>query len=248
MKVAVVGKGGVGKTTVSAVLARSLGQRGLSVIALDCDTNPNLGVSLGVGEIETERLTTLRQQVDEGAAEHARSWDEIIDRFGSDAPDGVRLGVVNRIEHPEPSCPCCGVSPERLLSQADAGTSIVVGDFEAGLGVFARVAEEQIDTTIVVVEPTPRALDVGLRALDVARERQRGRLVIVANKVTGPDDVDTIRLAMAASDGTLPEIVVVPFSDAVVHADRQGVSVFDIADHETVVTPLRDLSLTLVST
>ena len=105
MKIAVVGKGGSGKTTTSAVIARSLARSGRDVVALDCDTNPNLGLSLGVGDHETERLATLRQQVDGGESEHAPSWDAILDRYGTDAPDGVRLSVVTRIENPEPDCP-----------------------------------------------------------------------------------------------------------------------------------------------
>ncbi len=102
MKIAVVGKGGSGKTTTSAVLARTLARRGLDVVALDCDTNPNLGISLGVGDLETERLLSLREQLDDGDIEHAASWNEILDRFGVEGPDGVRLGVITRIENPEP--------------------------------------------------------------------------------------------------------------------------------------------------
>ncbi len=102
MKVAVVGKGGSGKTSVSAVLARSLARSGRDVIGLDCDTNPNLGLSLGVGDDETERLLSLRDQIDEGQREHAHTWDDILDAYGTDAPDGVRLTVVNRIDNPEP--------------------------------------------------------------------------------------------------------------------------------------------------
>jgi len=104
MKVAVVGKGGSGKTTTSAIVARTLGRRGLPVVALDCDSNPNLGISLGVGDDETERLASMRQALDEGEEEHAPGWDELIARFGSDAPDNVRLAVVSRIENPEPGC------------------------------------------------------------------------------------------------------------------------------------------------
>ena len=102
MKIAVVGKGGSGKTTTSAVLARAIGRQGHPVVALDCDTNPNLGLSLGVGDLETERLSTLRDQIDEGEGEHAVTWSDILDRYGSDAPDGVRLSVITRIENPEP--------------------------------------------------------------------------------------------------------------------------------------------------
>jgi len=100
--VAVVGKGGSGKTTTAAILARTLARRGLSVVALDCDSNPNLGISLGLGEDETERLTAMRQALDEGEEEHAPTWQELIERFGSDAPDGVRLAVVTAIQNPEP--------------------------------------------------------------------------------------------------------------------------------------------------
>ncbi len=102
MKLAVVGKGGSGKTTTSAVVARTLARQGLPVVALDCDSNPNLGISLGVGDLETENLASMREALDEGQEEHAPGWDELLDRFGSDAPDGVRLAVVSRIENPEP--------------------------------------------------------------------------------------------------------------------------------------------------
>ncbi len=102
MKIAVVGKGGSGKTTTSAVLARTLARCGQTVVALDCDTNPNLGLSLGVGDTETERLQTLREEIDEGESEHAVDWDQILERCGTDAPDGVRLSVITRIENPEP--------------------------------------------------------------------------------------------------------------------------------------------------
>lgn len=105
MKIAVVGKGGSGKTTTSATVARALSRTGSRVVALDCDANANLGISLGVGEDETERLISMRQAVDEGTEDHADEVDELLDRFGSNAPDGVRLAVVHRIQNPQSGCP-----------------------------------------------------------------------------------------------------------------------------------------------
>ncbi|MBA2751108.1 MAG: AAA family ATPase [Actinobacteria bacterium] len=104
MKLAVVGKGGSGKTTTSAVVARTLARQGLSVVALDCDSNPNLGISLGLGDEETGRLVSMRESLDDEGEEgaHAPTWETLIDRFGSDAPDGVRLAVVSRIDNPAP--------------------------------------------------------------------------------------------------------------------------------------------------
>lgn len=102
MKLAVVGKGGAGKTTTSSVVARRLARNGLAVVALDCDSNPNLGISLGVGDAETERLISMRQALDEGEEQHAPTWETLLSRYGSDGPDGVRLAVVARIDNPDP--------------------------------------------------------------------------------------------------------------------------------------------------
>jgi CO dehydrogenase nickel-insertion accessory protein CooC1 len=105
VKIAVVGKGGSGKTTTSAVLARTFARHGHETLALDCDTNPNLGISLGLGEEVTERLVTVRDAVDAGEEDHAVSPDDLVERFGAPAPDGVRLAVVSAIQNPEPGCP-----------------------------------------------------------------------------------------------------------------------------------------------
>lgn len=102
MKVALVGKGGSGKTTVAGVLARSLAQAGREVVALDCDANPNLGISLGLGTEATERLAAIRQALEEGNVEHAPEAEELLARFGALGPDGVRLAVVTRIDKPKP--------------------------------------------------------------------------------------------------------------------------------------------------
>ena len=102
MKLAVLGKGGSGKTTVAGVLARSLARDGWEVIALDCDANPNLGISLGLGADATEQLAGIRQSLDDGGVEHAPSVEELLARFGAPGPDGVRLAVVTKIDRPDP--------------------------------------------------------------------------------------------------------------------------------------------------
>lgn len=102
MKIALVGKGGTGKTTAAAIIARTFARQGLEVVALDCDANPNLGLSLGLGPAETERLIGLRQALDENEAEHAPSAVELLARFGTAAPDSVRLAVATTIDRPQP--------------------------------------------------------------------------------------------------------------------------------------------------
>lgn len=97
MKIAVVGKGGVGKTTVSGTVARALSRAGRPVVAVDADTNPMLAMSLGLGPDIAESLVPLSQSVDKRAFEHEHSARGIIDSFGIDAPDGVRLLVALRL-------------------------------------------------------------------------------------------------------------------------------------------------------
>ena len=102
MKIAVAGKGGSGKTTVAGTVARALAQAGHEVIALDCDTNPMLGMSLGVGAEETDRLVAARQALEAGELDHQPNAAGIVATFGTEAPDGVRLVVVTRIDAADP--------------------------------------------------------------------------------------------------------------------------------------------------
>lgn len=102
MRIAVAGKGGAGKTTVAGTVARALARAGHDVLALDADSNPMLGVSLGVGPEESDRLVAVRQALDAGTVDHEPTAEGIVRTFGSDAPDGVRLVVVSRVDSAEP--------------------------------------------------------------------------------------------------------------------------------------------------
>jgi CO dehydrogenase maturation factor len=236
MKVAVVGKGGSGKTTTSAVVARTLARSGLPTLALDCDTNPNLGLSLGLGEEATERLIGVRQAVDVGEEDHARSTAELVDRFGVEGPDGVRLVVVSAIENPEPGCPCCGISPERLLAGMSDVQGAVIADFEAGLGTVMRMGDQPVDVVVIVVEPTAKSLEVARRAADLVQQRQLGRVIVVANRTQDADDLARIRAALPGF-----EVMAVPDEPAIISAERRGESPLDSAPDAEGVRALVEL-------
>ena len=216
MKIVVAGKGGVGKTTVAGTLARALGRAGHRVIALDADANPMLGISLGIGPEQTELLVGVRQGLDSGETEHERSTDGFVERFGRDAPDGVRLVVASRIERPDPGCPCCGVSPERLLRELEEDDVVVVGDLEAGVGTVLRLQEGDADVIVVVAQPSAKALQVARRAMELAAGKA-SRIVVVANRVRDDADLAVIRAAAGPR-----ELVVVPDDAAIAQADRDG--------------------------
>lgn len=263
MKIGVIGKGGSGKTTVSGVLARSLARQGWEVVAIDCDSNPNLGISLGLGLDQTQELAAIRQALDEGTEEHAPTAEEVLQKFGSVGPDRVRVAVVTRIDKPSGGCPCCGISPEQLLAELEAGElpapngngapapatvaqngsapvragRVLIADMEAGLGTIGRMREGSLDVAILVTEPTPKAIEVVRRAAEmVVEHRIATRTVILANKVRDESDVErvsSVMLAVKGLDGV--EVIVVPEDLDVLAADAQGVSPIDHAPSSPAV-------------
>jgi len=223
MKILVSGKGGVGKTTVSGTLARAFAQAGHPVLALDADTNPMLGVSLGLGPEQTDLLVAVREGLETGETEHERSLDGFVERFGRDAPDGVRLVLASRIDRPDPGCRCCGVSAEQLIAELDGEGRIVIGDLEAGVGTVLRLETGQADVVVVVAQPTAKSLDVARRAIDLAEDRG-ARVVVVANRVRDESDLAAIEAAV----GSDRELVVIPEDPAIAAADRDGLAPIDV--------------------
>jgi CO dehydrogenase maturation factor len=228
MKIAVSGKGGAGKTTISGTIARSLARSGLDVTAIDADVNPMLGISLGLGMDGTERLAGIRQELSEGHADHehdhAHTIDELVERFGEDAPDGVRVVVASRVDMPDHGCLCCGVSADRLLREIEGTGRTVLGDLEAGVGVLSRMEPGNLDVVLVVANPTPKSIEVARRAVETCAARDI-RVLVVANRVADDDDLDAIRAVLGEH-----EIVVVPEDDVIRRADAEGIAAIDLDD------------------
>ena len=236
MKIVVAGKGGVGKTTVSGTIARALARSGHDVLALDADTNPMLGVSLGVGPEETDLLVAVRQGLETGETEHEQSTDGFVERFGRDAPDGVRLVVASRIERANPGCMCCGVSPEGLLTELDSAGKIIIGDLEAGIGTVMRLQEGHADVVLVVAQPTAKSLNIARRAVELTDDRG-GRVIVVANRVRDDEDLAVIREAVGDC-----EMVIVPDEPAIALADRDGRAAIDVDEDAPGVRVLIELA------
>jgi len=221
MKIAVAGKGGVGKTTVSGTVARALARSGHRVLALDGDLNPMLGVSLGVGGEQTELIVAARQAVAAGEEEHAPTIEEIVQRFGADAPDGVRMVIASRVEFMDPGCMCCGVNPVNLVRQLEHGDRTVVCDLEAGLGTVDRIEEGVLDVLLVVTNPTGKSLEVARRAIEAASAV--ADIVVVANRVSGEADLELMREVLGDR-----ELFVIPEDAVIAAADREGIAPIDL--------------------
>jgi CO dehydrogenase nickel-insertion accessory protein CooC1 len=110
-----------------------------------------------------------------------------------------------------------------LLGTVEPEPVVVVADLEAGIGTLMRLSEGAVDVVLVVVEPVPKSIEVGRRALAACIEKNVGRVLIVANRVRDANDLAAVRAAFP--DG---EIAVVPHDLAIVEADRIGVAPIDL--------------------
>ena len=225
MKIAVAGKGGAGKTTISGTIARALARSGHDVMAIDADVNPMLGISLGLGMDGTERLAGIRQELSDSRADdaiHEHTVEGLIERFGEDAPDGVRVVVASRVDMPDHGCLCCGVSADRLLREMEGGGRTVLGDLEAGIGVLTRMETGSLDVVLVVANPTPKSIEVARRAVEAAASREI-KVLVVANRVASDDDLEAIRSVLGDS-----EMAIVPEDPAIARADAEGIAPIDL--------------------
>ncbi len=118
---------------------------------------------------------------------------------------------------------------------------IVVADFEAGVGTLTRLGEENVDTVVIVVEATPKSLEVGARAAALAQEKTVGRIVVVANRIRGQEDLETVKAAFPGL-----EVVGVPHDPKIVEADRKGVAPIDLDPDAPAVKALVGLASTLL--
>jgi CO dehydrogenase maturation factor len=124
-----------------------------------------------------------------------------------------------------------------LLGSGEFGDSVVIADFEAGIGTITRLGNEKVDVVLVIVEPTPKSLEVGTRAADLAQEKMIGRVIVVASRIRNQDDIDIVQK-------NFPEYEVVPIPDdpSIVLADRQGISPLDLPNPGPAVAALSALA------
>ena len=222
MKIGVVGKGGVGKTTVSALLGRSLAERGRRVLAVDTDSNPNLGLSLGLDAVQTEALPTVPRSIVVGTRGDL-TVAELMADYAADTPSGVAVMSALRVTEAAAGCTCGGHATVRsLLGEAlETETDDTVVDMEAGIEHLSRSGGTlaHADVLVLVMEPSLKAVITARRTIALARELGIGAWLGVGNKVA--DDQQDL-LARLCTDNDVPLDVVIPASRAVIAADRMG--------------------------
>ncbi len=231
-RIVVVGKGGVGKSTLTALLARLLARQGRSVTAVDADEQRNLAATLGV-ELDTaasivpvaenadyvEEKTGARPGAGAGGMLRLNpDTSDLVERVSVPAPDGVRLVVMGGVRRAGGGCLC----PETaLIAAAVAGMhlhheDVVVMDTHAGVEHFGRALARGFDAGVVVVEPSFNAVQVGMDSARLASELGIDTLHLVVNRTRSDGDVCRV-LAHVDHLGGFPfaAVTALPFDPSV---------------------------------
>jgi len=236
MKIAVTGKGGVGKSTVAGMLARALSEDGWKVLAIDADPDANLASAIGVPAerfAELVPISAMKELAMErtGATPGGGSFfilnpkvDDIPDRFAVEH-EGIKLLAMGTIEHAGAGCVC----PEHALVRTlmhhvlTRRHEAVLLDMEAGLEHFGRGTVEAVDLLVIVIEPGMRSVSTGAQIERLATELGIKRIGYVANKISSAEDEAFIAEQMTGRD----VLLIAPFDREIQLADQAGMSCYD---------------------
>jgi CO dehydrogenase maturation factor len=237
MKLAITGKGGVGKTTLSALLAQTYADQGRDVLAVDADPSPCLAGALGfppeirahlhpIAEMDEliEERTGAKPGTVGGFFTLNPRVDDIPERF-SVQHRGVRLLEMGSVELGGSGCIC----PEsamlktlftHLLFRKD---DLLLLDMYAGVEHLGRATVDFVDAMLVVVEPTRRSLGTATQIKKLANDIGLMRLYLVGNKVRNEDEMEFLE----SETPGIPLLGCLPADLKVQEADRLGIPVYD---------------------
>ena len=237
MKVAITGKGGVGKTTLASTLARLYADEGRTVLAADVDPDANLGLALGLSQEEVDAIvpiSKMRTLVEERTGANEANKFFKLNPYVADIPEkyakdinGVKLLVMGTVDVGGSGCVC----PEHVMLKAILSSltyrkdDVVIMDMEAGLEHLGRGTAQGMDQFIVVIEPGARSVQTYHNVKRLAQDLGISRVRVVANKIRDPEDEAFIREKIPAEDF----LGFIHYNRDIMEADREGKSPYDFS-------------------
>ena len=244
MKLAISGKGGVGKSTIAAALSLLMVQKQYKVLAVDADPDANLAAALGIPGNLQEQIIPISKQValiEERTGARVKQYGQIF-KLNPEVSDiaesfatkynGVALLVLGAVQQGGSGCAC----PENVLIKALVSDLIlykkeaVIMDMEAGVEHLGRATARGVDNLLIVLEPGQRSIDSTRRIIKMAREIGIEKIQLVANKIVMTEDVTFIQDSLPGWD----LIGHVPYSEMLRLSDRSKKSVLDGLDKDLI--------------
>lgn len=253
MKIAITGKGGVGKTTLASFLSHIFADEGKRVIAVDADPDANLASALGIPEGEAEKITPIADMaelIEERTGAKAGSMGGIfkLNPKVDDLPEGVgyhlnniTLLIMGKSKAAASACYCPeNVLLRRLLRHLVVERrEVVIVDMEAGIEHLARGTAESVDAFIVVVEPGQRSMQTAKTVREMAEGLGVRNVFVVANKVRNIDDLNFIRENIE----DMQIVGSILFNEAITTADIKGSSPYIYSPES--VSEVREIKKTI---
>ncbi len=238
MKIAISGKGGVGKTTLAGVMARILAKRGRKVLAIDADPDSNLASAIGLPKEALAKLSpiaSMTSMIEERTGAKKGTFgsvlklnpkvDDLPDEMGVNY-EGIRLLLLGCIPQGGGGCFC----PENVLLKNLVRHLLVkreealIIDMEAGLEHLGRGSTGQVDALIIVVEPGQRAMNTARQIKKLGEDLKIKNMMIVGNKVNSEEDRQLIERDLS----DFPVLGYMSFNPKILQADKEGQSPFDM--------------------
>jgi CO dehydrogenase maturation factor len=232
MKVAVSGKGGVGKTLIAAGLACGFAERGLKIIAIDADSSPNLALTLGLSTEEARKIMPISENKElvesktgtgySGVYRLSFTVDDIVRDYAVITPFGVNLIVMGTVKAMESGCMCAPNAVIRALLRhliVERNEAVVL-DLEAGVEHIGRGTARQVDALLIVADSNLKSLEIAKHIHDLAAKAGMKQLYLVGNRIMNETQEKAVR-SFAEKNG-LTILTLIPFDQKVTEADMLG--------------------------
>ena len=254
MKIAISGKGGVGKTTLASILAKTFVEAGYSVLAIDADPDANLAAALGFPQPEkitpiSEMKSLIEERTGAQPGQMAPFFklnprvDDIPDKYAQKY-NGIRLMVMGRVKRGGSGCYC----PENALLQALtthlllARNEVVVLDMEAGIEHLGRATAKAVDKLIVVVEPGRRSVETAQKIDKLAQDVGLQNIALVGSKIRSQSDKEFLISSLPGFEF----LGFIPYDQAMIDADMANLPLADAS--QLISNEVRNIYQALLST
>ena len=232
MKIAVAGKGGVGKTLVAGAIAYFFAEKGYKVLAIDADPAPNLAITLGISAEKAKEIKPIsenKQLIEEktstgvpGVYKLSFTVDDIVQKYALTSPLGVNLLVMGTIRSVGGGCTCPANALIRALLRhliVERDEAVIL-DMEAGIEHFGRATAKHVDIMLAVADANMKALEVAKKIFQLSKEAGIEKIFLLGNKIK--NRVEEELLIEFSKENNLPILGFIPYDSSVFEADMKG--------------------------